>query len=555
MTAVKIGRITTTSWSRGATRNESSPTSIGFVSAEKRGKLENAIDFGRAGTSRVLATKSSTAIEFIGDMAVYDIETESHAFLTNNVVVHNCFIQSVNDDLVNEGGIMDLGSVRPASLNSAADRFKFLCDSRRGREALRRRDVVRIDVVLEGRRSRGGGDQVGRHDAPRSEDGMLNLDHPDIEDFISWKVDRGAEGLRPRRGLDHVREASQRNHAGRERRVAAGKRAARSGAERALKAAIRAALGAGIPQANIQYALDFARQGYRELTIETYDTNWDSKAYVTVSGQNSNNSVRIPNEFFARLDAGQAWDLIRRTDGRVARSVPGARHLGEDRARCVAVRRSRRAIRHDDQRVAHLPASDGRINASNPCVTSDTLVSTSEGVMPVSELIGKPFEALVDGKPHASTERGFFFTGTKPVFALLAPDGTELLKATDNHLVRIVSDDGGEEWREVGRLRVGDRLAVHHNAEGGHPCVDLLSSRGLVRRMVRSAVAHHASIRIERGRSRRYVVLEDIVARGVEDVYDCTVPGVHAFDANGLYVHNCSEYVFLDDTACNLASR
>src|SRR5205823_2649129 len=48
------------------------------------------------------------AIEYVGEMDVYDIETESHAFLTNNVVVHNCFIQSIKDDLVNEGGIMDL---------------------------------------------------------------------------------------------------------------------------------------------------------------------------------------------------------------------------------------------------------------------------------------------------------------------------------------------------------------------------------------------------------------------------------------------------------------
>ena len=69
---------------------------------------------------------------------------------------------------------------------------------------------------------------------------------------------------------------------------------------------MRAALGVGIPQASIQYALDYAKQGYKELTIETYDTNWDSKAYGTVSGQNSNNSVRIPNDFFARLDAGQS---------------------------------------------------------------------------------------------------------------------------------------------------------------------------------------------------------------------------------------------------------
>ena len=79
-----------------------------------------------------------------------------------------------------------------------------------------------------------------------------------------------------------------------------------------LKAAMRAALSAGIPQANIQYALDFARQGYKELAIETYDTNWDCKAYGTVSGQNSNNSVRIPNHFFAAPRRRSDWELIPR---------------------------------------------------------------------------------------------------------------------------------------------------------------------------------------------------------------------------------------------------
>jgi|GEM_PF-9730 len=377
----------------------------------------------------------------------------------------------------------------------------------------------------------------------------LDLDHPDIEEFISWKVveeqkvsDLVAGSITCEKHLNAILKAANDEALPETARLDPALNAK-------LKSAIRAALGAGIPQANIQYALDYARQGYKQLTIETYDTNWDSKAYLTVSGQNSNNSVRIPNEFFARLDAGQNWDLVRRTDGRIAKSVPAQQIW--DKVAVAAWQCADPGVQFDTTiNEWHTAASDGKINASNPCVTADTLVSTSDGVMPVSELIGKAFEAIVDGKPHASTERGFFFTGTKPVFALLAADGTELLKATDNHLVRVVTDDGGEEWREVGRLRIGDRLAVHHNADGGHPCVDLLSARGLVRRLVRSAVAHHAAIRIERGRTRRYVVLEDIVARGVEDVYDCTVPGVHAFDANGLYVHNCSEYMFLDDTAC-----
>ena len=112
--------------------------------------------------------------------------------------------------------------------------------------------------------------------------------------------------------------------------------------------------------------------------IETYDTNWDSKAYGTVSGQNSNNSVRIPNEFFARLDAGQNWDTTRRTDGRVAKSIPAA-DLWEQIA-LAAWQVADPGLQFDTTiNEWHTCPSDGRINASNPCVTGDTLVATADG--------------------------------------------------------------------------------------------------------------------------------------------------------------------------------
>ena len=85
---------------------------------------------------------------------------------------HACFIQSVADDLVNEGGIMDLW-VREARLfkYGSGTGSNFSAAARREREALRRRPLVRPHVVPEDRRPRGGRDQVGRHDAPRGEDG------------------------------------------------------------------------------------------------------------------------------------------------------------------------------------------------------------------------------------------------------------------------------------------------------------------------------------------------------------------------------------------------
>ena len=80
---------------------------IGFVSSPKRTKLADALRMPGRNVAR-LRDEVIEEIEYVGELDVYDIETESHSFLTNNVVVHNCFIQSVQDDLVNDGGIMDL---------------------------------------------------------------------------------------------------------------------------------------------------------------------------------------------------------------------------------------------------------------------------------------------------------------------------------------------------------------------------------------------------------------------------------------------------------------
>jgi ribonucleotide reductase alpha subunit len=380
----------------------------------------------------------------------------------------------------------------------------------------------------------------------------LDLDHPDIEEFISWKVseeqkvsDLVAGSIQCEKHLNAILAAAHDEALPESARLD-------PALNPKLRLAIRAALNMGIPQANVQYALDFARQGYRELQIETYDTNWDSKAYGTVSGQNSNNSVRIANDFFARLDAGQTWDLVARRDGRVSKSVP-AEDLWEKIA-VAAWQCADPGVQFDTTiNEWHTAAADGKINASNPCVTADTIIATADGPKFVRDLIGHRFFAMVDGTAHVSTDRGFFFTGNKPVFSLLAADGTELLKATGNHQVLVVTDDGTEAWREVGDLRVGDRLAVHRALlKQVHERVEALEARGLVRRMYSLVAAGHGQDIAQE--TRRFVVLEDVVARGVESVYDCTIPSVHAFDANGLYVHNCSEYMFLDDTACNLAS-
>ena len=76
-----------------------------------------------------------------------------------------------------------------------------------------------------------------------------------------------------------------------------------------LRDAVAAARRDMVPEAYVQRMFDYAEQGYTHFVFHEYDTNWDGKAYQTVSGQNSNNSVRIPNGFFDALEKDGDWQL------------------------------------------------------------------------------------------------------------------------------------------------------------------------------------------------------------------------------------------------------
>jgi ribonucleotide reductase alpha subunit len=441
---------------------------------------------------------------------------------------HACFIQSVSDDLVNEGGIMDLW-VREARI------FKYGSGTGSNFSALRG----------EGEKLSGGGTssglmsflRVGDRAAGAIKSGgttrraakmvVLDLDHPDIEQFISWKVseeqkvaDLVTGSIVSEKYLNAIMKAANNETVPEAARLDPALNAG-------LKTAMRQALAIGIPPGSIQYALDFARQGYKELFIETYDTNWDSKAYGTVSGQNSNNSVRVPNEFFARLDAGQNWDTTQRTDGRVAKSIPAA-DLWEKIA-IAAWQVADPGLQFDTTiNEWHTCPSDGRINASNPCVTGDTEVATVDGPRRIDELVGKAaFIIGSDGAPHFVSH--IFPTGVKPVYKLTTQRGYELTLTADH---KVLTANRGDV-----------------------PACELTQDDELV--VVPQLVAANAAPYVE-DRAVRQTLSRDRFAQfeyvGEEAVFDLTEPDTAHFVANGIVVHNCSEYLFLDDTACNLAS-
>jgi len=313
---------------------------------------------------------------------------------------------------------------------------------------------------------------------------ILDLDHPDIEEFIGWKVteeqkvsDLVTGSIVCEKHLSAIMKATQNEAVPEAARLD-------PALNPALKTAMRQALAMGIPQANVQYALDFARQGYTELHVETYDTNWDSKAYGTVSGQNSNNTVRIPNEFFARLDAGQNWETIRRTDGRVAKSIPTADLW--DKIAVAAWQCADPGLQFDTTiNEWHTCPTDGRINASNPCseylflddtacFAPETRISTPDGLRSVEELyraqergelvnVSTDIHAENDHR-RLTSHRPAWVTkvGERNVYRMTLKDGREI-RATGDH--RFLTNDG--EWKRLDQLVPGtDRVAIR---ESGNP--------------------------------------------------------------------------------------
>jgi ribonucleoside-diphosphate reductase alpha chain len=212
---------------------------------------------------------------------------------------HACFILSVNDDLVNDGGIMDLW-IREARI------FKY--GSGVGTNFSKIRG--------EGEKLSGGGTssglmsflKIGDRAAGAIKSGgttrraakmvCLDLDHPEVMQFINWKMEE-------------------------EKKVGA-------------------------------------------LVAAGYDSNYEGEAYLTVSGQNSNNSIRVPNEFFKVLAEDGDWELKARTDGRVMKKIP-AREVW-NQINYAAWRCADPGTQYDTTiNEWHTCPEGGRINASNPC--------------------------------------------------------------------------------------------------------------------------------------------------------------------------------------------
>ena len=281
---------------------------------------------------------------------------------------HACFIQAVSDDLVNEGGIMDLW-VREARLfkygSGTGSNFSRLRGSGEslsgGGKSSGLMSFLKIGDRAAGAIKSGG---TTRRAAKMV---TVDIDHPDIEEYIDWKVVEeqkvAALVAGSKLAQKHMSEVMS---ACVDATDISDKDRYNPRANKPLKKAILSARKSMIPENYVQRVIQFAQQGFTEIDFKTYDTDWDSDAYLTVAGQNSNNSVRVTNDFLnAVLEKGD-WELIRRTDGKVSSRVSASELW--DKIAHAAWACADPGLQYDTTiNEWHTCPAGGRINASNPC--------------------------------------------------------------------------------------------------------------------------------------------------------------------------------------------
>jgi ribonucleoside-diphosphate reductase alpha chain len=270
---------------------------------------------------------------------------------------------------------------------------------------------------------------------------VLDLDHPDIDEFVNWKVveEQKVAALvqgskRLNKHLNAILKVIHEWPAADER--------FNPKRNVGLRKAIVDARHALVPENYIARVVQLAHQGFTSLEVEEYDTDWNSKAYYTVSGQNSNNSVRITNEFMQAVHDDGEWNLYWRTEKeKAARQGRDPKPCKTFKARELWDQITFAAWSCADPGVQfdttvnewHTCPADGRINASNPCVTGDTLVATADGLVRIDRLLDREFEAVgADGKLYPVGAA--FRTGVKPVYRLRTRTGFEV-KLTGDHKV------------------------------------------------------------------------------------------------------------------------
>lgn len=281
---------------------------------------------------------------------------------------HACFIQGISDDLVNEGGIMDLWTREARLFKYGSGTGTNFSNVRGAGEKLSGggKSSGLMSFLRIGDRS-AGAIKSGGTTRRAAKMVVLDIDHPDIEEFINWKVieEQKVASLVSGSKINH-KHLSQIMKACQSFEEAEGDNRFDPKNNPALKAAIKEARSALVEENMIRRTIHLASLGYKHSDIPVYTTDWDSEAYNTVSGQNSNNTVRLSNEFIHAVLEDKEWNLISRKSKDIYKTLK-ARHLMD--SVCYAAWACADPGVQFDTTINewHTCLASGRINASNPC--------------------------------------------------------------------------------------------------------------------------------------------------------------------------------------------
>lgn len=278
---------------------------------------------------------------------------------------HACFIQSVDDRLLGEDGIMRL-------LEKEARLFKYGSGTGTNFSKIRGSN----EAISGGGKSSGvmsflmigdraaGAIKSGGTTRRAAKMVILDIDHPEIEDFINWKVSSEHKVACMMTGSRILENAINLL-------LAACRREDLSDPfdleeNDSLIRALVAVRASHVPDGVIDQALSLAKQGIFSISIPVYSSDWEGEAYATVSGQYSNNSIRIPDSFMNALLEDSTWQLTARNDGSIIKNLPAKelwQQLGYAAWSCADP-----GVQFDTTINAwHTCPADGRIRASNPC--------------------------------------------------------------------------------------------------------------------------------------------------------------------------------------------
>ncbi|GHV46390.1 ribonucleotide-diphosphate reductase subunit alpha [Spirochaetia bacterium] len=317
---------------------------------------------------------------------------------------HACFILSVEDDLVNEGGIMDLVTREARLFKYGSGTGSNFSKIRAAEEKLSGGGVSSglLSFLKIGDRS-ASAIKSGGTTRRAAKMVTLDADHPDVEKYINWKageehkvasmvtgssiVKKHLEGLKKAlanfRGPEVDKFNAEKNHE--------------------LAAVLRNALGDKIPPTYLYQLLRRLEQGDEEVNPQVFSTAWDDEAYNTVSGQSSNNSLRVSDDFLKAVLDDREWELRGRKT-RSAEKTIKARRLWEQVARSAWQCADPGLQYHTTINDWHTCPAGGEIRASNPCSEYMFLDDTACNLASINLALlydrkGKKFD--VEGYLHA----------------------------------------------------------------------------------------------------------------------------------------------------------